>query len=137
MSKQVIFSEVGRVKRPVGKPCERYKDCVKNSLKKADFDPMMWEEKTKAREPWRDEVMQVVKGSEERRNDYAEVNHAAKYGVIVTSLPQKGSKIILACNICGHTCLDKAGLTSHSNSHELPDAAALLENFICAVCGRV
>lgn len=58
------FRELRDVKRPVGKPLKWYKDCAKDSLKKAGFDPKTWEEKMRT-ELWRDEVTQTVKGFEE------------------------------------------------------------------------
>lgn len=78
--------------------------------------------------------MQAAKGFEEKRSDNAKIKHAAKHGMVVSSLTQNVSKVNVPCNNCGSI---RAGLTGHSNSQWLPDAEAFLENFICTVRARV
>lgn len=65
------------------------------------------------RDGWKGEIVQTVKGFEERRIENAEVKHAARHMEEVTPLPGKGSKEDLTCNICGHICLSKAGMDNH------------------------
>lgn len=64
--KQVIFCKLRDCKESVCKSCRWYKDGVKDSLKKNGIDSKMWEETTKARVVWKDEVMQKKKPSIKR-----------------------------------------------------------------------
>lgn len=122
--------------KPVRKPQKRHKYCV-NDYQESRQYAKTWEKKTKDRVPWRDEVIQDINGFEARRNDYEMLTVLRNMGWLSHTLPQRGSKDNLACNIFGRICQSKECMTSHFNSHRWSDAAAFLENFTCRVCGML
>lgn len=130
--KQIMSVEQRNGKRPISKRRNLYTDWVKYSLKNAGIEIKTWAEKTKDTELWRDEVMQTLKGFEERK-----LSLQQNIGCLSQPLTKKLSKDYLVCNICGRIFISKEYLTSNSNSHRLPDAGVFLVNFIRTVCRKV
>ena len=87
MPKQVLFGELRQGKRPECKPKQRYKDCLKDTLKKVRIDINTWEDLAKDRGKWRKVFVNRVKDFEERSRRYAEAKGASKYMEEVTPHP--------------------------------------------------
>ena len=140
MSKQALFGELRQGKRPRCKPKQRYKDCLKDTLKKVRIDIDTWEDLAKDRGKWISVILNGVKDFEERSRGYAEVKRAAKYMKEVMPLPGKGSKEELTCDYCGRICLSRAGLMSHERRHLSDDSTLQYDiqlDFSCSLCNKV
>ena len=109
--KQLFYGEISAGKRRPCKPKLRYKDCLKNSLKKTTIPVDDWEEIAHDRPSWRNISFRSVKQFEISRIEHQELKRAARKGENI-------DKPELTCKTCGRVCLSKAGLISHLRSHE-------------------
>lgn len=85
-----MYGELRDCKRSAGKLRKRFKDCLKDSLKKACVNTQVWEKKEKCRNGWKAEIVQAVKDFGERRIENEEVKRAVRHNEEVTPPPRKG-----------------------------------------------
>lgn len=132
LPKRVFYGELFG-KRPPCKPRKRYKDCLKESLKKSEIALETWEQDAKDRVMWRELVNTSVINFERRRLKHAAAKRALRKGL------HGDVRELHACNMCNRVCASKAGLVSHlrSHSHHGQTYTYQIKNpFSCISCNR-
>jgi hypothetical protein len=127
-------------KRPQSKPRKRYKDCLKETLKKTNIDIENWENCATDKTKWRSTVYNGIKAFEAERVSHAVLRRQARYMEDIEPPADRGSKVCLTCSICNRICLSSAGLKSHLRSHEShqpPTSYEFVPGFTCQVCNKV
>ena len=126
-------------KRPPSKPKKRYKDCLKDTLKKTYINLNASEESVPDRSKWRSTVSPGVEHFETQRVFHAKLKRAARYMQDVEPPAERGSKESLTCPIYSQVCLSKGGLKSHMHSHEnrqTPYTYEIVSDFTCQLCNK-
>ena len=116
--KKLLYGELTKAPRKVGRPLLRFKDKLKNNLKALNFDLNSWENLSKNRTEWRTTCHASVSRFEERRLLGLKQSRATrKSRSSSSSLPSTS----LTCTVCGKTCKTPAGLGSHRRTHRTPN----------------
>ena len=133
--KQLFYGEISTGKRRQCKPKLRYKDCLKDSLKKTSIPVDNWEELANERSSWRTISTNALKEFEGFRIQHQELKRAVRKGESVDI----ANKPDLTCNSCGRVCLSKAGLKSHMKSHNSTQAVSyeLVDDKKCPICDKI
>lgn len=114
LPKKVLFGELTRGIRPVGRPKLRYKDTLKQSCMLFGVDPNRIQEEASDREKWYHRITSVAKALDQHRaSQRAEKRRKHKLALL---LPHSGPTY--SCTICGRECRSKIGLHSHMKAHE-------------------
>ena len=112
LPKQLFYSELAEGQRGRGRPKLRYKDTLKQSLKKCDIGTEDWEEMTADRSEWRQAVFSGTELYEsEKRTTQLELRAAAKQRSLTADRTVK-------CLVCGRLCASDFGLRSHMRVHK-------------------
>ena len=111
--KALLFSQLEKGKRSVGRPRLRYKDTLKYNLKECGISSDDWEKIAQERTRWRGVYSEGVSTYEEKRitnledrrmKQKAETSFAATTGLHI-------------CAKCNRVCRSRIGLISHGRSH--------------------
>ena len=135
--KQLLYGELREGKRKPSKPKKRYKDGVRECLKAVDIDESDWETNATDRPLWRKMIYDYTTSFEQKRIAHSiKKRDARKMKDIDMPICLKSE---LTCTICGRICLSKAGLKSHSKSHQPKSHFQYKINDPkkCAVCSKV
>ena len=114
LPKQILYSQIKSSKRMPGGQLLRYKDNLRNTLKKCHIDPVCWENLCNDRASWRGGISEgTAKFEEERISHLVQKRHNRKERdtVIVT----EGA---CCCSVCGKVCLSRIGLFGHMKIHK-------------------
>ena len=116
--KKLLYGELTKAPRKIGRPLLRFKDKLKNNLKALNFDLKSWETLSKTRTEWRASCHSSVSRFKERRLLGLKQSRATrKSRSSSSSLPSR----LLTCPECGKTCKTPAGLRSHKRTHPTPN----------------
>jgi Reverse transcriptase (RNA-dependent DNA polymerase) len=132
LPKQLLYGEL-LGSRPPFKPRKRFKDGIKDALKKAKISLDTWEQLAQDRLQWRHLVSATVAEYERSRMLHCAAKRAARKGQPTT---QANS---YCCHICGRVCASKAGLASHGKRHanrERDFEYRIHQPFVCIYCGK-
>lgn len=111
LPKQIFYSELTGGARFRGRPKLRYKDTLKQSLKRCKVDISNWETSTKHRGGWRYAIHKGVEHLESSRKDKSEAKRKAAKARSITACHQ------VKCPNCGKLCASQFGLRSHMRIH--------------------
>lgn len=107
--KQLFYGQISNAPRRVGRPLLRYKDKVKDNLKRLDINHSRWEHIALDRKAWRTECFSRAKVFERTRiehRDALRVNNKQ-----LREVNPVGNENI--CAECGFAARSKAGLSQH------------------------
>ena len=112
--KQLLYGELCIGTRAHGGQMLRYKDTVRQNLKKCNFDAN-WEVLALERAKWRKSVHDSVTLFEEERRNRAGLKRAARKR---QPHPLATSSNTITCNTCGRILLTRSGYLKHMAAHE-------------------
>ena len=133
LPKQALYGELAVGKRPPHKPRTRFKDCIRNDLKCCEIDLDTWEDQCLDANGWRNSMKKSVAAFEVKRVDHEKVKRAVR----------KRENVLLqvtnlVCDVCSRICLSKAGLKSHSRTHQTqPVIVYDINPLNCMSCNKV
>ena len=114
LPKAVFYSEMAEGTRPTGRPKKRYKDCLKETLKKCNINPTNFETLANDRVAWRAAVHLGTQNYEnalrEKSDEQRRARHASQTAPHQTSDHE--------CPQCGRCLRSRAGLASHIRAHQ-------------------
>ena len=116
LPKQLLYGELKTGKRDRAGPKKRYKDSLKESLKKIDVDVNNWETLASDRTAWRAKVNHQVQRAEDHRVAAAERKRSARKARATTSVAATNDHL---CQHCGRGFRAQIGLFSHLRTHNL------------------
>ena len=112
LPKAVLYGELQRGKRGVGRPKLQFMDCVKRHLNNNMPD---WEQQAKDRPRWKSFVSQTAKAVDDRLEaESAARSQRRASRVNSTNTPAPNTE--LQCRFCGRLCRARIGLVSHERS---------------------
>ena len=114
LPKQIFFSELSEGDRVPGRPFLRFKDKLKESLKRCDIDPSSWPDLAADRTAWRSQVKKGVNSYEAKR--LAELDEKRK-ALKARSAEPPNIQTAVTCSLCGKLCKNNAGLRAHMRIH--------------------
>ena len=115
--KQIFYGEVALGARKVGKPKKRFKDSLKDTLKKINIPFKQFETLATHRLSWKQSIRQGVTAYEEKRVNHEHMKRAARKGTLdITSV--SADKVAYSCSQCSRICMSNAGLKSHLRAHD-------------------
>ena len=127
--KQLFYGQIIDAPRNRGRPLLRYKDKLKDNLKRLNIDPNNWEFLAADRNAWRSTCFHELSAFEKHRTDHHDqLRQNTKHRHQL--LPPGNNHV---CTICGFAARSKAGLAVHSRVHVAPAPA----NLTCNICNKV
>ena len=119
LPKRLLYGELSAGKRSHGRPKKRYKDTLKESLKRCNISHSTWEETAEDRATWRSLVSSGVSDYEVKRiRDLEQKRQRRKEKE--KSASQPGSAPTIPCPHCSRHFRAKIGLISHLRTHPTP-----------------
>ena len=115
LPKHVFYSELVTGTRPVGRPKKRYKDHVKDMMKRCSIDPSNLENLAADRNAWR---AATKSGAAHYEAKLRERNDAARQSRHRQRDPSTDSASGLPCPRCSRTFRTAAGLAKHGRAHQ-------------------
>ena len=115
LPKQLLYGQLHDSQRSVGRPKLRYKDKLKDNLKKCYIDVNTWEDLAKDRKFWRATCFAKLKNFEEKRVEHRDLLRQHLKQRHLNS--RAGSSHV--CH-CGFAARSKAGLVHHIKRHLNP-----------------
>ena len=116
MPKQVLYGQLTEGSRNVGRPKLRFKDHIKQAMKKFNMTPASLENVAADRSRWRQAVHKGADHFEGERNrariEQSRRRHARPIAATNDADPD------LVCPECGRVCGSRLGLLSHRRAHE-------------------
>ena len=120
LPKRLLYGELTVGKRPLGRPKKRYKDTLKEALKKCDIPHSTWEQRAQNRVEWRSLVKQGVTHYEEQRIlDKQQRRMRRKVRLVLQSSTSSPAPNI-PCPHCNRFFRARIGLISHLRTHPIP-----------------
>ena len=113
--KQIFYSELSEGNRRVGGQKKRFKDCLKENMKKCNIDYKSWERDSQDRSAWRQKVREGVQAFQRKlqeENEAKRARRAARRENPHPPLPMDNT-----CPHCGRVCGSRIGLISHLRTH--------------------
>ena len=143
LPKQMFYGELTSGKRPNHKPKMRYKDVISKNLALLKIEESNFETLANDPKKWRESIKEGCNQFEQERIQHATLKRALKkqdHGALPADL-----QCNFTCSICNRICLSKAGLVSHTKSHERSQNQAAYNNHLpprpaknaCPICGKV
>ena len=114
LPKAVFYSEMAEGTRPVGRPKKRYKDHLKETLKKCNIDPTNFEQLANDRSAWRTAVLHGTRRYEELLREKSDEQRRARH----MSQARRHQTSDHECPQCGRHLISRAGLASHIRAHQ-------------------
>ena len=113
--KDILYGELARGKRNIGRPQLRFKDVCKRDMKSMDINTESWEELAADRSSWRSTLhFRLQAGEAELTKKATEKRARRKDSAANNSVPQQTDKpTTCTCNSCGRDCHSRIGLFSH------------------------
>ena len=112
----LLYSELAKGKRKQGGQRKRFKDTLKQNLKKASIDVDNWENLTADRPAWRSAVYDGIVNFEKSRCAEAETKRQIRKER-ATVVVNSHSKHL--CSECGKDCHSRIDLFSHRRTHSI------------------
>ena len=137
LPKQLFYGELSIGKRPQHKPRKRYKDCIKNNIKKLAFDINNWEELALDRAGWRGQIRDSCQLFEECRLEHKRLKRRLRMG------DNHGLDDDIkgwTCDLCQRILLSKAGWVNHVKSHKEKNALDIPQTqsvTACTLCDKI
>ncbi len=136
LPKILLYGQLAKNKRPVGRPRLRYKDKLKDNLASLKLPLATWEKLALQRDEWRAACHQHVSSFEDQRckemlKDREE--RKAPPAAIAANLP-------FVCSVCGKICKSNAELHSHRRSQHPPASTSTAGDDTrrtCRICKKV
>ena len=113
LPKKILYGQSPNAKLSVGRPILRYKDKLKDNLKRLNINLSAWENLATNRKEWRKICFAGLKSFEENRLKHRDQLRLTLKQKHLT--PALGNPI---CQ-CGFIARSKAGLLSHSRKHKM------------------
>ena len=129
LPKQVLYGELMQGKRPRHKPKLRFKDSLKHSLNLCNIDVKCWEDLCADEDEWCKIVDNGVKSFENNRVEHEKLKRNVRKRQEITIQDNH-----FICEICSRVCLSKAGLISHTRSHQ--NQVYEYDLLCCQQCGK-
>ena len=114
LPKQVFYSELAVGQRPIGRPKKRYKDHVKDTLKRCNIPPSGFERTATDRDEWRRAIMTGADHYELTLRERNEASRRARHQQNPVNPANRG---LVVCRECGRAFRSGAGLASHERAH--------------------
>ena len=114
LPKQILYGQLGTGHRRPGGPKKRYKDQIKNSLKKCKISPANLEGLAGDRSTWKASIKSGVATLEQDRTERRTLKRQQRHARQETPAVANAQ---FTCPICGKMCLSRIGLVSHTNAH--------------------
>ena len=114
---QILYGELCEGERNRGRQKLRYKDTLKQNLKKGNIDPDTWEEQAKDRPQWRAAVYGSKSAVEEMRLAQYQRTHERRH-----SQPAMTS---FQCFNCMRICRSNDGLAAHRRACSVTNTACV------------
>lgn len=111
--KQLLFGELAQGYRNRGRPCKRFKDTLKDSLKWCGLKPAEMVHAAQDRQKWRALTKKASASLEEERRLQAQAARERRHRAASTP----ATTADFQCPICSRLCKSRLGLQSHSRIH--------------------
>lgn len=118
LPKRLLYGELTVGKRTLGRPKKRYKDTLKEALKKCDIPHTTWEQRAQNRLEWRSLVKQGVSRYEDQRILYKQQKRMQRKAGLQSSSSSSAPSI--PCPKCNRLFRARIGLISHLRTHPNP-----------------
>ena len=115
LPKRIFYSELSQGARKIGRPMRRFKDNLKENLKKCSMNVSNWEANSLERAQWRAELRSGVESFEEKRREHMQdlrIRRHARRNQPRMQLPADN-----ICPQCQRRCASRIGLISHLRTH--------------------
>ena len=109
--KQIFYSELKLGKRKRCKPRKRYRDLLKDILKKGNIPQNDWEKLALDREIWKKSTFSATTHFESCRIQHQKQKRAARKGIL--TLDHTNANALFPCSLCEKISMSAAGLASH------------------------
>ena len=110
--KELLYSQIPNAPRKIGRPILRYKDKLKDNLKRLDITSNAWGKLPHDRSKWRHKCFSKI--SEFERKMIKEHDERYEHTKARNTMPILNH---FYCSKCGKSCRSKAGLAAHAKSH--------------------
>ena len=114
LPKRIFYSELEEGRRTHGGQRKRFKDILKQNLKRCFIRIETWEPRARNRCDWRATIFEGVKNFEEQRKEHREELKTARKLRQQTQMNDRS----VVCSVCQKVCLSKIGLFSHMRVHK-------------------
>ena len=126
--KQLFYGQIHDSSRREGRPLLRYKDKLKDNLKRIEIDVGNWENLAADRKAWRTSCFSKLSNFEKRRTKHHDTLRANMKSRNINNPVGPDHR----CTVCGFIARSKAGLAVHARTHITSEPA----NLICTICNR-
>ena len=133
LPKQIFYGELCTGKRPQHKPKKRYRDGVKDNLRKMELDLKDLEKIAHNRNEWRQRVREGCLRFERSRMEHQQLKRRLRKGEN-TGLGKNTQG--WTCSFCQRILLSKAGWVNHVKSHKTKNTPDNVHMFICPLCNK-
>ena len=114
LPKQILYGQLETGLRRPGGPKKRYKDQIKNSLKKCKIPPVNLERLANDRKAWKASIKSGTATLEQDRTAYRTLKRQRRHARQESPAVANDQ---FPCPICGKICRSRIGLVSHTNTH--------------------
>jgi len=112
--KQIFYGQLEAGRRLPGGPVKRYKDCLRENLKKCGLQPKSLRTEPLNRDSWRSQCKDAITQFETRRVAALESKRAARK----QGLQPSSDVAVWPCSSCDRVCTSRIGLFAHQRSHK-------------------
>lgn len=137
---QLFYGELRTGRRNAIKPKMRFKDCIKDALKKCNIPCEHWEERASDRNNWNEAAQRGRCHTEEEKRRHARLKRDVCKGVPGELHEDTCRQLNLMCADYGRLCLSMAGLRSHLRAHRQKVAidyiAIEVQQLKCDICSN-
>lgn len=116
LPKQILYGELQDGKRSQGGQRKRYKDCLKDSMKRCHIRTETWEWNATRRTRWRSMIHKGVQIFEDERLRHREELRAGRKARLNSANTQMNDDF--RCQDCDRACSSWIGLRSHQKTHK-------------------
>ena len=118
LPKQLLYGELSSGKRSQGGQRKRFKDSLKNNLKRFDIDTGLWESAAADRSRWRTAIREgSLLFESNRRRDLSDKRLQRKHRETEARARPPATSSDFICAQCGKDCHSRIGLFSHNRTH--------------------
>ena len=115
LPRRILYGQLHLGQRSAGGQKKRFKDHMKNTLKRCRMNPSSLEELASCRVLWRSHCSQGVHYMEEQRTQNRAAKRAKRHARQATPAPPSTS---LTCPVCNRICGSRIGLFKHQQTHK-------------------
>lgn len=112
--KQLLFGEIGKGKRNVGRPYLRWKDSLKDTLKQCKISTTLWQDTASNRNNWRQTTHDGLKDFDDSRRTHNAMKRARRHAS--RNADPSTTTCNYACQYCNRPCTSRIGILSHERA---------------------